>query len=364
MKRTLAAVAVCSLLLLSAANAQDPAPAPPDWRKLKTTNAFLWKYLNREAKRFEVPLVPLIQHFAESAKVAIKFDEPTLSRVAPMHLVIGEGAEAPLQFDLCQIALAPRFSLLPEGGPGRFTVCPIADVPSRAPRVAETDLDTLAAQEWAWVTLDLGGRDARAVERALMPQRSLSGRIEAVNGGRTVLVLDIAANLRRMKSLIPDVDFPRDPVTLVPYQRGAKSDVAKLVPHLRALLVLFARNAALNEEAVSLAYDSVTGVVSGMIPTAFAGTLDAAIEAADGAAARKEADAAASDKRFVQFSLSAPEGMDVLAFTARLRLLFETEANLGDARFVPKDEKSPTLYIRCRPWLEAEVREAAALMGG
>jgi len=362
MKRTLAAVFICALVLLSAASAQDPAPAQPNWRTLKTSAASLWKYWNKDAKRFDIQCVPLVQQFAESAKVSVKFDEPALTRIAPMSLVIGDGAEPPLMFDLCQLALAPRYALVPEGGDRRFSICPVSDVAARAIRVDENELDTISAQEWALSIMDLGGRDPRAVDRALQPLRGISGRIDVVNDGRALMILETGTNLRRMRALIPQVDRPRDPVPLVPYQRLATSDVAKLVPHLRNVMILFARNAAIAEESVHVGYDAETGVISGMIPKALAGTLDAAIEAADAHAAKRDATAAADRKSFVQFELSAPESLDVTKFSARLRLLFESESNLGMVRFVPKDEKSPTLYVRCRPWLEAEVREAAALL--
>lgn len=362
MKRTLAAVAVFLVLLLSAANAQDPAPAPPDWRKLKTTNAFLWKYLQKDSKRHDVPPLALVQQFAEAAKVSVRFDEPSLARMPAISLALGEGAETPVLFDLCQLALAPRYTLLPEGGDGRFAVCPVADAGTRAARVDAASLATLASQEWAVVTLDLQGRDARVVERGLQPLRGLSGRLEIVNDGRSLLAIDIAYNLRRMNDLLPSLDRVRELVPLVPYQRSTRADLGRLVTSLRAMMILFARNSGIGESEIQLAWDEKTGLIAGMVPRPLAATLDHAIEAADEHQARTDAEAVAEPKRFVQFSMSAPAGMEVTQFSARLRMLFETEANGGHARFVPKDDKAPTLFVRCRPWLEAEIREAAALM--
>jgi hypothetical protein len=364
MKRATVALVLASLALLSFASAQETPAGPPNWRKLRSTAAFLGKFWNREARRYDLQALPLLQAFADSAKVTIRYDEPTMLRVAPVALAVGEGAEPPSQFDLVQLALAPRYALLPESGERAFGVFAAADIPARAPRVEEAQLDLLCANEWALAALALEGRDPRAVEKALQTLKSISGRIEIVNDGRSLLVLDIGANLRRMKALIPELDRPRQPVDLVPYSRGAHSDVARLVPHLRGVLVLLARNAGIAPESVYLAHDSETGVVSGMIPRALAGTLDAAIEAADNQRARAEAAAAADPKRFVQFTLSAPVNTDGPRFAARLRIFFEAEANLADARFLAQDEKSPLVHVRCRPWLEADIREAAGLMGG
>lgn len=361
MKTVLAAVAFFSLALVTVAAAQTE-DAPPDWRAVRPTSAFLWKYWQKDAKRYDVAVTPLVQHFAEVAKVTVRYDAATLDKVGPTTLSIGEGAEAPLLFDLCQIALAPRYTLLPEGGDRRFSVCPISDVAARAPRVDAESLNTLAAQEWALATFDLQGRDARAVERALLPLRSLSGRMESVNDSRSLMVLDIGGNLRRMHGLIPDVDRPREVVPLVPYQRPANADVGRMVVNLRSLMILFARNSGIADDKVHLAWDQQTGVVSGLIPKPLAATLDSAIEAADANFAKHAATDEADKKRFVQFSMSAPAGMDITQFSSRLRVLFDTEVAGGDARMVPKDDKSPTLYVRCRPWLEAEIREAAALL--
>ncbi|MBX3473806.1 MAG: hypothetical protein KF754_05445 [Planctomycetes bacterium] len=361
MTRMTAAVILLVVCMLGFASGQA-AETRPDWRTVRTSTAFLWKYWQKDAKRYEVPALALVQQFAESAKVAVRFDEPSLVRVAPVSLVLGEGAEPPALFDLCQMALAPRYTLLPEGGDRRFTVCLISDVGSRAPRVAPEELEALAAHEWAVLVAELGGRDARAVERALQPLRGMSGKLEITNDGRSLMIIDIGTNLRRMHGLIPSLDRVREVVPLVPYQRASKADLSRLVISLRALNLLFCRNSGIPEDKVIVNWDSETGVLSGMIPRPLAGTIDAAMEAAESRHTQREAADAAEPGRFVQFSISAPAGMEVVQFSVRLRMLFDTEANGGHARFVPKDDKTPTLFVRCRPWLEAEIREAAALM--
>ncbi|MBK9975830.1 MAG: hypothetical protein IPP14_13750 [Planctomycetes bacterium] len=362
MKRTLVAVLLFTLALVANASAQAEN-AQPDWRTVRATKAFLWQYYEKDSKRYDLPPVALLHHFAEVAKVSLRVDERAVSTMNPLTLVLGEGVEAPALFDLCQLALSPRFMVVPEAGVGRFGVVAATDLPSRAPRFVESELDTLSSQEWGWLQFDLGGRDLRTVERALTPMRTISAKLEGVNDNRSILVLETATNLRKFRDLLPTLDRPREVVPLVPYQRAAQSEIGKLVTSLRAYLKLFAYNSGIREETVSLNWDLQSGVVSGMIPKPLAQSIDAAIEAADALQNKRDTEAAASDKRFVLFTLASPADMTVVQFSARLRLLFETEAGLGDARFVARDDKQPTLLIRCRPWLEAEIKDAAALMG-
>lgn len=362
MKRTLVAVLLCSLALVAQTSAQAEN-AQPNWRTARATKAFLWQYYQKDSKRYDLPPMALLQHFAEIAKVSLRVDERAISAMNPMTLILGEGAEPPALFDLCQLSLSPRFVLVPEAGELRFGTVVGADLPSRAPRVVESELDALCSQEWGWLQFDLGGRDLRTIERALTPMRSVSARLEGVNDNRSLLVLETAGNLRRIRDLLPTLDRPREVVPLVPYQRAAQSEIGKLVLSLRAYLKLFAYNSGIPQDSVTLNWDMQSGVVTGMVPKPLAQSIDAAIESADALQGKRDADAAASDKRFVQFTLAAPADMTVVQFSARLRLLFESEAGFGDARFVARDDKQPTLLIRCRPWLEAEIKDAAALMG-
>lgn len=363
MKRTFAALIGLSLLLVAGATAQDAEKPLPEWRDVASTRALLWPWFNKTAKRFDIPADGLVQLFAETAKVTVRFDQTALERLPHAALVIADGAEPPGLFDLCQEVLAPRLTLLPDG-PRAFAVCSPGEINARAGTIKEDDAAVPADGEWVFCVLALGGRDARTIERGLSGLRSPSGRTEIVDDGRGLLVLDTGANLRRMRELIPSLDRARDHVPLVPYQRASKINLGKLVTNLRAVVKLFARHSGIDEDRVHLAWEDHTGIVAGMVPKPLAATLDSAIESAESHIAERIAanEAEREGSRFVQFALSAPAAMDAARFNAKLASLYETERAAGDARFVPRDDKSPTIYVRCRPWLETEIKESAELM--
>src|SRR5688572_10959564 len=104
MKRTLAALLALGLLVAGTA-AQEAEKPLPDWREVASTRALLWPWYNKAAKRFDIPAAGLVQLFAETAKVSVRFDQIALERLPATALIVADGTEPPGLFDLCQVVL-------------------------------------------------------------------------------------------------------------------------------------------------------------------------------------------------------------------------------------------------------------------
>ncbi|MCC6463934.1 MAG: hypothetical protein IT463_01190 [Planctomycetes bacterium] len=345
------------LLLLATPASHFSQAAKPDWRTLKAAPSFLTAYYKPEKRCYELPPLRLLQHLAEQAQVPVRYDASDMETAEAMSVAAQARQDLAPVFDLCQQALAPRLTLLPEGE--GFAVFTMLEAPQRAPLAATEKLDALCESEWATVVMTLEGRDGRLVQDAVGKVLSRpGGRLELTLDQQALVVTDVGRVLRKVRDMIPRLDMPREQVELVEYQRASSTDLSALCATLTEFLARYAALARLPESRIYLRWNREAGVLAGIVPRPCASFLDAAVEAAQKNAAERAAEETSREQSWVNFAVAVPEGLTALQLEGRLRALFGPEAGIGELRMTSDKDKPQTLFVRCRTWLEADVRDA------
>lgn len=348
------------LLLLVAPATHHGQAAKPDWRTLKAAPSFLTAYYKPDKRCYELPVLRLLQHLAEQAQVPVRYDAADMETQDAVTIAAPARQDLAPVFDLCQQGLAPRYALLPEGG--GFAVFTMMEAPQRAPLVATELLDALCEAEWATVVLPLNGRDGRLVHNVVGEVLSRpGGRQELTSDQQALIVTDVGRVLRKVRDMIPRLDMEREPVELVEYQRSSRTDLKALCTTLAEFLARYAALAHLPESRIYLRWNGEAGVLTGIVPHPCASFLDAAVEAAQKNTAERAAEEAAREIAWVNFTVAVPEGQTALQLEGRMRALFGPEAGIGELRMTSDKNDPTTLFVRCRTWLEADVRDALAL---
>jgi hypothetical protein len=113
-----------------------------------------------------------------------------------------------------------------------------------------------------------------------------------------------------------------------------------------------------------LEYDVNSGMVTGRVPTELASLIDATLEAAERGYEERKALEAENQKAFTSFSIVVPAGVKPGRVEIALRRLYEQELARGDLRIITPEAEGSKIVVRCRPWLENDVRQAAATASG
>ncbi|MEE9312559.1 MAG: hypothetical protein V3V10_09135 [Planctomycetota bacterium] len=331
-----------------------------NWRTAKPTAAFLRNHLNAKTGMYNFEPTELLTELAARTDVTVNLNERRLKSIGSFTVVKAKTFPYTL-FELTQLALGNRLVLV-ETGENQFITSEPLEVERHAPLVKLSDLEGKNPAEWLMVVVPVKHR--RSMQTSVYRDYLTKGvgQITLSPSQTHVVIMDRVSLVTRLVELIesvtPDVFVPE----VVVYQRRCTFSMASSLPSLQEFLKAWTRETNHDSLEVHLKWDPNAQVLSGLIPKPLASFLDNQVDATAEVLNRIQLEKEADRSEFSQFEVQLNEGQTAASVASKLTKLFKLEHNLSDFRVLPQAKPEERLIIRCRDWLEKDVKEAAELL--